>query len=252
MPDNNTSRVEEITAILRTEILCGQYRPGERLPSERDLSARFEVNRGAVRESLKKLEQLGIADIKPGGVRVVPVEDATLEVLGHIMDLEELPNPQLIHQLFEVFGALMAMSARTAIEKADPGQINAMREIVSCLINSEHRTEGQHDNWKQLADYCCTVNNNLVLRLIGNGLKTQFMGKLEHIGVLVKLDNSSSENNILQTLDASMAALDAAMEARDGEKASEAILAHFNLLRTSLFNALNQRSDVAARRFLHA
>lgn len=252
MPDNNTSRVEEITAILRTEILCGQYRPGERLPSERDLSARFEVNRGAVRESLKKLEQLGIADIKPGGVRVVPVEDATLEVLGHIMDLEELPSPQLIHQLFEVFGALMSMSVRTAIEKADAEQITAMREIVSRLINSEHRTEDQHDNWKQLSDHLSTVNNNLVLRLIGNGLKTQFMGRLEHIGVLVKLENSSSDKNILQTLDASMADLDAAMEARDGEKAAEAVLAHFDLLRSSLFNALSQPGDSVARRFLHA
>ncbi len=83
----NRSKAEEITGILREEILRGQYRAGERLPAERDLAARFEANRGAVREAIKKLEQLGIVDVKPGCVRIVADEDATLEVLVHIMDL---------------------------------------------------------------------------------------------------------------------------------------------------------------------
>ncbi|NCF80731.1 MAG: GntR family transcriptional regulator [Proteobacteria bacterium] len=40
-----------MTTTPRSEILRGQYRPGERLPSERDLAARFEANRGPVRAS---------------------------------------------------------------------------------------------------------------------------------------------------------------------------------------------------------
>ena len=65
------SKAEEIIAVLRSEILRGQYRPGERLPSERDLAARFESNRGVIREAIKKLEQLGIVAVAPGGVRVL-------------------------------------------------------------------------------------------------------------------------------------------------------------------------------------
>jgi GntR family transcriptional repressor for pyruvate dehydrogenase complex len=87
---NTTSKADEIVAVLRTEILTGQYRAGERLPSERDLAARFCANRGAIREAIKKLEQLGIAAVMPGGIRIVPVEEATLEVLGHLIDLDEL------------------------------------------------------------------------------------------------------------------------------------------------------------------
>ncbi len=59
------SKHEEIADSLTHDILVGQYRTGERLPSERDLAVRFVANRGAVREAMKKLEQLGLADIRP-------------------------------------------------------------------------------------------------------------------------------------------------------------------------------------------
>ena len=85
MTNNSKSIVECVTATLRDEILRGQYRPGERLPSERDLASRFEANRGAIREVLKKLEELGIASINPGGVRVVPIEEASLSILRPLL-----------------------------------------------------------------------------------------------------------------------------------------------------------------------
>ena len=50
------TRAEEVAEVLRDEILRGQYRPGERLPSERELASRFETSRGAVREAVTKLE----------------------------------------------------------------------------------------------------------------------------------------------------------------------------------------------------
>ena len=62
-----TSKVDEILVVLRTEILRGQYRSGERLPSERDLSARFESNRGAIREVIKIIEAAGA---EPAGVLI--------------------------------------------------------------------------------------------------------------------------------------------------------------------------------------
>lgn len=241
--NTNTSRVEEITAVLRTEILLGQYRPGERLPSERDLSTRFEVNRGAVREALKKLEQLGITDTRPGGVRVVPIEDATLEVLGHLMDLEELPNPKLINQLFEVFGALMSMSVRTAVEKATQEQLSAMREMIKKMTHSKQGTERDHEDWKEFGDYLSLVNDNLVLKLISNGLKTQFMGRLERVGVLIKPDKTRSKNTLKE--------LDNAICERDGDRASQAILAHFSLLSSIISTALVQEKRSSLRSFSH-
>jgi len=47
------SRPEAIARELRTDILQGRYRAGERLPSERELAARSGGSRGSAREALK-------------------------------------------------------------------------------------------------------------------------------------------------------------------------------------------------------
>lgn len=224
------SRVEEITSTLREEILRGQYRPGERLPSERDLAARFEANRGAVREALKKLEQMGITDITPGGVRVVPVEEATLEVLGHIMDLSDVPDPILVGQVLEVMGALISMSARSAVEKANEDQIDAMQTIVSNMVEKNEDSENNQEQWRELGALFAQINKNLVLRLILNGLKTQFVTRMTHLGLPVKLDPTRRTNILLR--------IEAGISARNAKDVAEAIRDHFQLLRKAVVSAL--------------
>ena len=136
VPSSAPSKAEEIAGILRTEILRGQYRAGERLPSERDLAARFCANRGAIREAIKKLEQLGVASVTPGGVRILPIEEATLEVLGHLLDLEETSKPQLIAQFLDVLGAMMSLSANTAITEATDDGITELHQIALKLVSA--------------------------------------------------------------------------------------------------------------------
>ncbi len=80
MSSNNTIS-HEIADILRDEILRQRYRSGDRFPSERDLAARFDASRGAVREALSQLEQLGLIHTQPAGARVQGVNSASLAVL---------------------------------------------------------------------------------------------------------------------------------------------------------------------------
>ena len=88
----------EIGSVLLREILAAQYRVGERLPSERDLSSRFDVSRGAIREGLSQLEQQGIIETQPGGARVKPIDQATLAILGPMLALQKIPDPDLVDQ----------------------------------------------------------------------------------------------------------------------------------------------------------
>ncbi len=231
MTNGNKSIVESITSTLRDEILSGQYRAGERLPSERDLASRFEANRGAIRESLKKLEQLGIASINPGGVRVIPLEEASLSILGPLLDLQEIPDPTLVGHLFEVMGALISMSARTAIEIADDDEMKQMQDIVNQMISNQSTNDSNDENWNELGTLFAQINNNLVLRLIINGLKTQFMNRREEPpGVKMEL-NQNKSMQILEQLAMNL-------EQRDSKRSADTISDFFQLVIQTIQTAL--------------
>src|SRR3954451_11768659 len=53
---------------LQAQILGGHLAAGEALPSERALTELMGVNRQAVREALKRLDQAGLVEINHGGV----------------------------------------------------------------------------------------------------------------------------------------------------------------------------------------
>ena len=46
---------EQIAGKLRQAIIEGRLRPGDSLPSERDLADQYDVNRSSIREAMKRL-----------------------------------------------------------------------------------------------------------------------------------------------------------------------------------------------------
>jgi GntR family transcriptional repressor for pyruvate dehydrogenase complex len=65
-PLASSRRSEEVFERLRSRILSGALRAGERLPNERDLAKTLHVNRASVREALKRLELLELVDVVHG------------------------------------------------------------------------------------------------------------------------------------------------------------------------------------------
>ena len=61
------SRVsEDVTAQLKQSILVGQFKPGDKLPAERELVEEFDVSRAAIREGLRVLENTGFIATRQG------------------------------------------------------------------------------------------------------------------------------------------------------------------------------------------
>jgi len=208
---------ELIAADLRDDILRGRFREGERLPSERDLADRFEVHRGAVREALKKLEQLGLAQIRPGGARVCPIEHASLDVVEHLLALEDPPDPHIVDEVLEVFSGLFAHSARLGVERADDDQRARAHTLIDRMISDSTNLKARHKAMHQLSLLFVEASGNSVLALVRRGVKTQFLERLEdHEGLLTPEDPKRKP---------ALRRLAAAVDSRDGTEAAEAILA---------------------------
>jgi DNA-binding FadR family transcriptional regulator len=185
------SRSEAITDILRDEILSGPYRAGERLPSERDLTARFATSRGVIREAFKKLDQLGIASVQRGGARAVPVEECTLNVLGPLLDLHAIPDSKLVDEVLHMFGVLMDVAARTAVEKATDQELAQAESIIDDMLLEADDDARRHDALRRLGSFFVSVADHLVLRLTMNGLRTTFMARMHQFGIRPKLDSQA-------------------------------------------------------------
>ena len=96
-----------VTHQIELLILRGILRPGERLPSERELSERMGISRPSLREAIAELQQKGLLTSKAGaGIYVADVlggafspaltrlfadhEEAVLDYIGFRRDMEGL------------------------------------------------------------------------------------------------------------------------------------------------------------------
>lgn len=57
---------DNIVSQIKNAILTGVYRPGDKLPSEKELIKLFNVSRVPLREAMRSLEEMGLITIKPG------------------------------------------------------------------------------------------------------------------------------------------------------------------------------------------
>ena len=164
---------DQIAGSLIQDILSGHYRVSERLPSERDLATRFDANRGAVREAMKKLEQIGLADVQPGGARVKDKDEASLDVIGHILAQGELPDATLVDQIMVVINNLIAMAAEQSLELASDEEISDIRRCVRPLMQTDLSQEEHTLARFELLQSIMCASRNLPLRLIARTLIEQ-------------------------------------------------------------------------------
>ena len=225
-----TSVSFEIADRLRREILTGQYRMGERLPSERDLASRFEVSRGAVREALSQLEQQGIIEIQPGGIRVKPLEQASLAILGPLLALDEVPDCQLVDQFLEIFSMLTSLMVKGAIEQANEEQMIHLQEMLVEISNKVDDFEQMQPGWQAMLEYMAGISNNLVAKLIGNDIKAQVVEQMLELDIKPELPADVGQE-LVKTLTT-------ALTNKDGQLAALAFERHFDQLRTAMQCAL--------------
>ena len=120
------SRVDKIAAGLQEQISLGKMKPGERLPSERNLCSLFGVGRTTVREALKSLVVRGLVTRQGRGA--VVTDPAVVSPTNH--DLPGLAAQTSIRQLFELRKLIEVRVAGWAALRAMPEDIESMKRAI--------------------------------------------------------------------------------------------------------------------------
>ena len=115
------SRTAQVAAWFAREIRGGHFKPGEKLPTEQELVARFDVSRTVIREAMASLRSEGLVVSRQGsGVFVTdPQGSPTFRIVSNeVRTLTEVQNVLQLRLAVEIEAAGMAADHRTAADLA--------------------------------------------------------------------------------------------------------------------------------------
>lgn len=150
---------------LMTLILKGDYKTGERLPSENELKDQFKVSRNTVRAALNKLNVLGIVETRKGEGTFV--KGIGMEMYIHDFVPSALNNVDDLKQLLELRRGIEVSSARLAALNATDGDIADLEEYFKTLqgknVNNEMYAKETSDFHLKIAK---ASKNDLLYRIL--------------------------------------------------------------------------------------
>ncbi|NUR90023.1 MAG: FadR family transcriptional regulator [Nonomuraea sp.] len=205
----------------------GGLRPGDRLPSTRELSQRFAVTTPTLREALRRLEATGAIEMRHGsGIYV-----------GADIERIVLPNPNMreMHgaQLLELLGARIVIEpplAALAAEHAAAEDLGTLRRV---LEEAGRHLRGQD---AELHEANMTFHR-ATARLAGNSVLNEVVDSLLTV-------HGPEQRQILQIFDDRRRDYDEhlailrAIEERDPRQAEELMRAHLVDVKTVIENRL--------------
>lgn len=118
------------------DIVQDKLVPGANLLPERKLAEARGLNRGAVREAMKRLAQMRLISVIHGGGNRVSNwrESAGLELLAELLVTDAgLPNFEMLRSLLEMRGSLGVDAARRAAERGSPEAFQDMQQAVDAM-----------------------------------------------------------------------------------------------------------------------
>ncbi len=122
---------DEVLARLEEMLLSPQYKPGDQIPSERQLMERFGVGRPTIREALYSLQKMGLLEIKAGerGRVTKPTPRLLLnELRGAARHLLAEPEGERHFQVARTFFEVGLV--RHAAQHASPTDIEDLRAAL--------------------------------------------------------------------------------------------------------------------------
>ncbi len=129
-PIRPTRASSDVIVQIRRAIMSGQYRPGDRLPTEREMAQQFGVSRVTVRDALRALEANGLIRVKVGGQGGPYVSEPDISLLSDSIGTHLHLRGTTFEELAEARQALEITSAQLAAKRATSEDLAELKAAI--------------------------------------------------------------------------------------------------------------------------
>jgi GntR family transcriptional repressor for pyruvate dehydrogenase complex len=209
----NTLVSDRVFATLLEALLSGRYAPGEKLPTQRMLAADLGVTMSSLREALKRLEQMGLVDVRHGDAMRVRDwrEHGGLDVLTHLLFRGGAVDATVLAAILEARSLMLRELAGLAAERRTDEQAQWLHELAGRFAATPEPLEAARVDFAFFTEVAHAAGN-LVFELILNAIRDLYFGHLADVPVTARP----------QELAPAYARIAHAIEQRDGDRARAA------------------------------
>ncbi len=161
---------DEVFDQLKSLIIQEDLKPGDRLPTERELSEMFGVGRPSIREAIRTLCIFGFLEIRRGNGVYVRKSDLNSYFKGIQESLELMVtiNQQTIFEIFKIRSVVEPLAASEAAKNAEGSDLyvlkNAFKNLEKNISDSKAYLEKDDYEFHRAIALC--THNNLLYHLI--------------------------------------------------------------------------------------
>lgn len=125
---NSDTLVNEIITQLSQAIIDGDFKPGDKLPSEAELCEQLGVGRNSLREAIRVLNAMGVVKTKRG--QGTFLQDTISHEVFNPLIFRLILDPKNTTDVFELRVMVESIVVIMAIYKASPEEIQSIRVLV--------------------------------------------------------------------------------------------------------------------------
>ena len=145
-PIKKINAVEQVFEQMKSLLIDGTWRSGDKLPSENELSDAFGVSRMTIRQAMQKLKALGLLETRIGSGSYVR-EPSPEDSLNDLIPLMYIGSPSQLH-VFQFREMIDSESVRIATPIASDKHIERLENILEQM-----KKASKEDNKEAFSNY---------------------------------------------------------------------------------------------------
>ncbi|MCM2393725.1 FadR/GntR family transcriptional regulator [Streptomyces albipurpureus] len=220
-PARQSRLYQDVAGQLREAILGGQYRPGDRLPTEPELMTTFGVSRAVARQATMNLEHEGLVEVQVGSGGGAFVAEPAADAVHQALENHLRHSGVTVTDYLAAKRALEPALASAVLTGAGPGDLHRLRRNVEASFTA-HRDGAPDTELLRLS----LAFHEIIATATGNPVLEALFTALVRMGGQVPAFNSASARHDWPQLFEEHRQQVAALADRDADRLTALLLAH--------------------------